>query len=59
MHGTLPDLPGPATLSSPPRPGRDAALSWLVRAGLAALGLVLGFAGGLALALGTGLMEFC
>lgn len=57
MHGTLTDLPGPSTAS--PLPPRDAALAWLVRAGLAALGLGLGFVGGLALALSTGLIELC
>lgn len=57
MHGTLPDLIGPAAVS--PLPQRDAALRWLVRVALAALGLGLGFVGGLVLALGTGLMDLC
>ncbi|HEX2552636.1 MAG TPA: hypothetical protein VHL98_02980 [Microvirga sp.] len=59
MHGTFPDLIGPATISPAPPQTRDIALRWLVRAALAAAGLGLGFVGGLVLALGTGLMDLC
>ena len=57
MHGTLPDLIAPAAVS--PLPPREAALRWLARVALAALGLGLSFVGGFVLALSTGLMELC
>jgi hypothetical protein len=56
MHGTL-SPPIRPTAACPLPAGTSLALRWLVRVALAAIGL--GLIGGLALALATGLMEFC
>ncbi len=58
MHGTL-SPPIRPTAARPLPAGTSLALRWLVRVALAAIGLGLGLIGGLALALATGLMEFC